>query len=496
MFSYPSPIGYLLLIFSCLLLTGNCIANPKSTVIRDVYIVSPVNQNPKSPHTVLIENGRVRAISRERLEGDKIIEGKGRFLIPGLIDSHVHLDSIPGYSGDDANLIAQAQARIPKSYLYFGFTTVLDLAAQPEFIARWNKQAIAPDARFCVPVSIANGYPLAWMPADQQFSPETSRYMLYDERQADVIPDSINPEEHRPRSLVKRIKADGAHCVKVFYETGFGRLKNLPVPTREMVNNLVTAAHAANLPVVLHGNSEAAYRFALETKVDFIAHGMWHWDKLTTASEQEQKRFFQRIVHSGKKIQPTIQVIHGEQELFNPEFFAHPDIKHVMPQTLIDWYKSDAGQWMKKQMAEEFDQIEKLDAPAQYSKVTNTYKKPLGQVTRFTQAIGKNQNTLIFGSDTPSGPFYTQFPGLNGRMEMQRWVDAGIDLVKVFNAFTIDNARAMGIDDDIGSVEVGKIANLLLLNQNPFDHIDAYDSIDTVILRGRMIKRCELSASR
>lgn len=478
-----------------LLMGGAPVVQSDSLAINNVHIVSSTGKKPDTRYNVLVEDGRISAISQEPLKADNIIDGDGRFLAPGLIDSHVHLDGIPGYqpaTDNNSVLAREARAQIPKSYLYFGFTTVLDLAAQPEFINRWNKQEIAPEARFCAPVPIPNGYPLAWLPEDQRYGPEASRYMLYDERQADVIPKTVKPKEHSPEAVVKRIKADGAVCVKVFYETGFGRLKNLPVPTRKMIDELVAAARNENLPVFFHGNSEAAYRFALDTDVDVIVHGMWHWDDLAEASEKEKNKFFSRVIQSGKKIQPTIQVIHGEREMFNPEFFSHPDIRHVMPQALIEWYRSDVGQWMKKTLGREFGEVDNLDERSLYQKVTDAYKKPLDRLNQFTRAVEEN---LIFGSDTPSGPFYTQFPGLNGRLEIQRWIKAGVGPITLFNALTLGNARVMGLEEELGSVEVGKVANLLLMTENPLLSEEAYDSIEIVILRGRAINRQELSSS-
>jgi len=108
--------------------------------------------------------------------------------------------------------------------------------------------------------------------------------------------------------------------------------------------------------------------------------------------------------------------------------------------------------------------------------------------------LAQQKPLLIFGSDTPSGPIYTQFPGLNGRQEMQRWIDMGISLPKLFQAMTIGNAKKIGLDRNIGSVATNKAADLLLLSKNPLTDITAYDSINWVILKGKPIARTTLSA--
>lgn len=77
---------------------------------------------------------------------------------------------------------------------------------------------------------------------------------------------------------------------------------------------------------------------------------------------------------------------------------------------------------------------------------------------------------------------------------MNNWIAAGVSKEKLFRALTIDNARVLGLENKVGTVEAGKIANLLLLRANPLESIEAYDTIDTVLLHGRPIPRAELSA--
>jgi imidazolonepropionase-like amidohydrolase len=101
---------------------------------------------------------------------------------------------------------------------------------------------------------------------------------------------------------------------------------------------------------------------------------------------------------------------------------------------------------------------------------------------------------LIFGSDTPGVDGFGNPPGLNGRLELQNWADAGVPLPMILRAATIDNARALGLSRELGSIEVGKRADLLLLKHNPLSNISAYDSIETIFLNGEPIAREALRA--
>jgi imidazolonepropionase-like amidohydrolase len=113
-------------------------------------------------------------------------------------------------------------------------------------------------------------------------------------------------------------------------------------------------------------------------------------------------------------------------------------------------------------------------------------------VTRF---LAQNKARLLFGTDTPAAPIYTNPPGLNGFYEMRRWIAAGVTTQQLFRAATIDNARVMQLDHDIGTIEKGKRAHLLLLRANPLESVEAYNTIDAVFMGGRLIPRETLSAA-
>ena len=104
------------------------------------------------------------------------------------------------------------------------------------------------------------------------------------------------------------------------------------------------------------------------------------------------------------------------------------------------------------------------------------------------------QSRSTVGSDTPSDPTYANPPGLNGRLEMDNWITAGVTPLQLFNAATVHNASFFGLDSEIGTIEAGKRADLLLLGENPLDSVAAYDSIEYVIIGGRAIPRSSLSA--
>jgi imidazolonepropionase-like amidohydrolase len=456
---------------------------PDTLLIREVYLVSAEAQISAAPVNVLIKNGRISAIGSKEYPAAQILEGKGQYLIPGLIDTHVHLDGVPGFTptnDTESAIYQQALTQIPRSYLYFGFTNVLDLASTKEAIAQWNNQPLAPHANFCAPVPIPGGYPLAMMPEEMQAS---IRHLLHDHHSHPHKPGST---DQTPHQIIEKISTEDAICVKIFYEKGFGPMRNLPVPSQKIIRELVSAAQDHSLPVYLHGNSASAYEFGLATGVDMMVHGLWHKETLT---EQQLDKLADSIAKAGIAVQPTVQVLFGEQELFNPNFFNDPQSRAAVPASLLAWYQTEAGQWMTNMIGEDFSSGKAITDAERYQRVTNAYAPILNNVVEFSRKLKARKAPLVFGSDTPSGPIYTQFPGLNGHLEIQRWHQLGIELPEIFRALTINNARVLGAEKDLGSIEPGKMANLLLLDKNPLIDISAYDSIKWVILKGQPIMR-------
>jgi imidazolonepropionase-like amidohydrolase len=91
--------------------------------------------------------------------------------------------------------------------------------------------------------------------------------------------------------------------------------------------------------------------------------------------------------------------------------------------------------------------------------------------------VAQRHAWLLFGTDTPSSPTYANPPGLNGWMEMRHLADAGVTPEQILQAATLSNAHALKLDREIGTVQIGKRANLLLVRANPRKTIEAYQEI-------------------
>ena len=467
--------------------------------IEHVTVVSPERTQALPDANVTLHEGRIAAIVPAAKDtggghaGARTIGGRGLYLVPGLIDSHVHLGAIPGMTDEQERAhpdIAQAaREQIPRSYLYFGFTTLIDLISTPQDMARWKSHEPVPDTYFCGGAALLDGYPMNYVPKPQRYA--RMPYMIV-EPDSGPLPPGVDPSAHTPQAVIARMKSDGAICAKTFFERGFGGVHDLPVPKPETIRSLVAAAHAAGLAVLLHANSAEAQTFGLDTGVDILAHGLWNADETAAPGELTPavQSILDRVVATRTGWQPTLQVLQGLGDLFNPAFLSDPRLARVLPRSLIDWYGTPEGQWFRDVIAADLPKADPGEA------LRRGLAVPIARVAAATGYLAKHNARLLFGTDTPSAPTYANPPGLNGWLEMHRLIDAGLAPAQIFEAATLSNARALKLDHEIGTVEVGKRANLLLVRANPRQTVEAYAGIVEVILGGRVLDPATLAASR
>ncbi|NHZ38772.1 amidohydrolase family protein [Massilia aquatica] len=464
------------------------------TWIANVKLVSPERLDRIETGSVLIEGGRIarveRGPSRPAPAGASVVDGKGYYLTPGLIDSHVHLHVVPGMSmeqGASGDSLARAYfLQLPRSFLYYGFTTVIDLAVSDYgMIERLRKEPLHPDVFHCgEALVLANGYPMSFFSPDKRF--QSFGNYLFDPAMPTVVPAQFAPSAHTVAAGVARVAKAGGICVKTHFERGFGAERNLPVMSRAKFAEVRAAVTQAGKVLITHANSFEAQSFAVAGGADVLAHGMWHWGALNGQAglPQEIKALLDKIVDQRTGYQPTMQVLYGLRAYVEPGYLDDPALRKVVPAALLAWFSTPQGQWFKPEVTdgeEDAAVMQGMEGPLRRQRAVVAY------------LAGRDAN-FVFGSDTPSSPTYGNLPGLNGYREMRQLHAAGMSLAQIFKAATMNNARTFGLDRELGSIEVGKAANLLLLKTSPLDDISAYDSVVTVWVRGQQTAREALAA--
>lgn len=462
-------------------------------VIENVNIISAHTQSSVSPQRqmhVAIIDGRISQISPSKIAktiGEQRIDGKGQFLVPGIMDSHVHVSSVPGMGfGEDpvtkqnAALAERYFTQQPNSLLYHGVTQILD----PNPGANWQKFTRTnthPDFFRCEVITSTQSFPFVEKP--RKNAAAIFKYLV-DENNTN------SKATNSPESLVKAIAQSGAICVKLYFEDGYGNASQWPLLPQPIIKRIVQAAHQHHLPVLAHANALDMYQAAIQSDVDVIAHGMWNWGKERWAGKMPEAITSVLKQLNAKDIgyMPTLRLMSGLGELMVPDTLANPAYLNVTPKPLLNWYRQPAADWFKQELIAGFDHLpaNKIAEIIQYGQLTKGR-----QVMQYLHQSGK---PLLLGSDTPGSPSFINQPGLTTFLEMKAMADADIPLADILAAATINNARRFNLDSRYGSVEVGKVANLLLLKANPLKTIEAWDKISQVILGGQVLQRETLKA--
>lgn len=469
--------------------------DPDRIWITDAIIISPENLDHVEKGSVLIEDGRIARVERtqeaKKPDGATVVPGNGQYLIPGLMDSHVHVTSIPGMGPDQEKtqewMVKSYLKQLPRSYLYYGNTTLVDLVAtDPQELNDFRHEPLHPDLYDCNPsMPLANGYPMSFAPPQVRF--KLFPNFISDPKQAASIPAEYKPEDHTPAADVARVKAAGGICVKTFFERGFGPQRNLPVMNPEMLAQVRNAATDNGLVLMMHANSFEAQKFAVAGNVDVIAHGLWNWGDLDKSNNlpDEIRKLLDEIVKKRIGYQPTIQVLYGLEAYFNPEYLRNPAIAKIVPKAMIEWFNSPEGKWFGKEVND--------GGTPDALEMQRFEQGPIRHVRQVVAYLASKDANFLFGTDTPSAPTYGNLPGLNAFLEMQQLQKAGMSLKQIFRAATISNARQFNLESHIGTIKPGKVANLVLMTKNPLETIEAYDSITTVFVHGKPISRKDLA---
>jgi imidazolonepropionase-like amidohydrolase len=461
------------------------------TVIENVTLISPERNTPLLHADVVIRNARIAEIGTNLVAGPhaRRIDGSGRFLIPGLIDSHVHAGHSAALDDDaiDAHpeLWAAYRAQVPRAYLAFGFTSIVDLDVTPADQVWFEGTALHPRFYSCGEgIKVAGGY-MAFN-VSQPSSPGFPN-LVYEPNEAEHWPKSLDPGDYTAERAVSRAADAGAICVKAFVESGFGMF-HWPYLHTETLQKIQAAARERKLVLMVHANSVDSWQSALDAHPDIIAHGLWVWpgDFGNSVPPPAASSVITTAARSGTHVQPTLQTIAGESAMIDPSLLDDPRLAMSLPPGVIAYLRSAEGVKARTAL---LDGYRKASPPPGFEPLL---KAGIERTRATFKIMLQDHVSLIFGSDTPGVDGFGNPPGLNGRLELQDWADAGAPLALILRAATLDNAAALGLSHELGSIEAGKRADLLLLKENPLTNVSAFDSIETIFLNGEPIARQSL----
>lgn len=393
--------------------------------------------------------------------GMELFDAQNKFIMPGLFDVHVHLAPhmhlLDGSATPSDSLAGKAAL---EQFVRYGVTTVLafggggsndEQAAEYKRLERSNA-IVAPWLFATGDVITAPGsHPITTI---MRLSADTGPERLH---KAGV---TVVTDDDDPKSLIANKKLMGLDGVKIILESGPPPWHPNPRLSVKAAGKIIEQANRQGLPVYAHAHAYEEFTDAVQLGVKGIMHGVQ--DSLI-----HDRQLIERLKQEEIWYTPTLSVIWGFQVLKAPERLDDGFLQAGVSRRAIRYLENPLFRFGFGQTLRGYDLSGWLETNMQ-------------NLARL-QKEGVN---IALGTDA-STPF--NFPGYSAHIEMELMSRAGLSNAEILRIATLNGARFLGIEDQVGTIAPGKIANLLLLNDNPLTAIRHTRGIHRVVLKGKVI---------
>lgn len=442
-------------------------------VVSDVTILNLEDGSLSTHKDVVVADGIITAILTTRgsraWQGSEVVDGHGKFLMPGMWDMHTH--------------IKHPDVDFPV-YLANGVLGIRSMGGEQDKVFAWD--AKLKDGSLLGPLAFVSGPIL------------------------DCIGGPVEPKSYgvfisnaeQGRAEVDTLKARGADFVKVYdglsrdsYFAIAAESKKVGLPFAGHVPNEVTileAVHAGQRSIehgIEHrGESTAEEELIARRKTDdyfdkamrthdytLIPEGIAREGKIWQEhfSQPRADALYRALAQNGTYLCPTL--VTERWGAYGDELANTSDVRqqYIDPATLPYWQPS-------------MNMLTKYRTPAYKQWFETKYKTLLEQIPR-QQALGVQ---LLAGTDLTI-PFI--YPGSSVHDEIRLFAQAGITPLQALQTATTRPVAFFGLQQSLGSVAVGKKAELVLMDGNPLQNLDYLDRISAVLTHKRAILRPELN---
>ena len=407
------------------------------TLIQAGRLLDRPGQAPRGPSTIVVRDGRIVEIrdgfvDASAFPGATVIDQRDRFVLPGLIDSHVHLVSDLGgqagfLSGVTENLPTHAYraAENAEKTLMAGFTTVRNLGDGGGVTLALRDATAAhrlPGPRIidaAESISTTSGH-------------MDGRLGFNDDFRDDIPHDNVCNGVESCREAVRIQIGRGANVIKIATTGGVNSRIGAGLGAQmfeDEARALIETAHLYGLKVAVHAHGADGINMALRLGADSIEHG--------TIFDDETIGLFRR---SGAYYVPTLSTVNGYIERLAADPNAYPP--EVLPK--IRWRISITGQSLERAV-------------------------PAGV-------------RIAFGTDAGVSKH-----GRNAD-EFALMVQHGMTPMSAIQAATVNAADLLGLSAEIGTLEAGKRADIVAVDGDPLTDVSVLTSMDFVMRDGRVYR--------
>lgn len=447
-------------------------ASPPDLVIQNVTVIDAVN-GVREDRTVVVDAGRIvrvaEASASESIDAVEVVDGTGRYLIPGLWDFHVHL------TYDDR--FTQAMSGL---FLSHGITSIRDTGGLLENVLPVVEDleaagAIAPRVFFAGPLL-------------------DGQHVVYDgvDRAALGI---ANPDVETARANVADLAAAGADFIKIYElvspevfhaladaadERGLPIDAHVPLSmlARDVAPRVGSLEHLRNIEMDCAANADEllAARQAMLSAADVGSGGdlrarMHDAQRLPAVAAYDGGRCRDVLASMTSTIQvPTLRL--NALGLQSP--FDRGDWDAALERTPV----AAADAW--RAAAEEQRSAAQRGGPPVRDTTFGAWS------LRLVGQMHEQGVPLAAGTDTPIG---YAIPGYSLHSELELLVRAGLSPLEALHAATVRPAEFFGLEGEMGTVEEGRLADLVLLGANPLDDIANTRTVEAVVSKGTLLTR-------
>jgi imidazolonepropionase-like amidohydrolase len=408
---------------------------PPALAIRGVTVVDVAGGPSLAGMTVVITGDRITALGPEAVvpPGARVVDGQGRYLIPGLWDMHMHLTYTK-------------TAALP-ALIANGVTGVRDLGGLLREIDEW---------RTAIELGRLVG------PRIVRAGPQVNgkAFNFHQLAVADAA---------EARAAVRALHLAGVDLIKIHRATSreaffaiMTEAKWLKIPVSGHISRTVTPEEASDAGQASFDHVDTLFEGTFATKVGEGNLG----EAIARFRAEEAPALFARLARNGTAVTPVLSVIEGAQDI--DAMLADPRQK----------YSSAYSRRITVALAERSRPSRTPESVAG----DRRYFEELLAVVRLLRDAGV---TLMTGTDVASA---VVFPGFSVHDEMALLVRAGLTPLEALQAGTRNPARFLK-RADLGTVEVGRLADLVLLDADPLQDIRNTQRIHAVVVNGKLFDR-------
>ncbi len=439
--------GIILLLLSALSMQAEVL------LLRNFTLIDGNGGKPQAMASMLVTDGRITAIGRnlKAPQGAKEIDLTGKFIIPGIIAGHSHLGNTKGFVQDPKNFTREnAEAQL-KNFASYGVTTVFSMGTDQSPVWAIRKEQRAGRPTYTRIFTAGRGF------TGKNGYPTSAQGMK-------GVPYEIETADQARKAVDEQAKI-GADLIKIWMDDHLGKEQKI---SQELSKAIIDQAHKHNMKVAAHIFYREDARALINSGLDMIVHSV---------RDKPVDRDLIDLMKTKGAWQGAATLAREISMFYYAD--AHPFLDDPFFQRGVGGANSEIVQRMK---SSSFQQSQKLDPDhSLYPEFLKTAQQNLKKLYDAGVKIG-------FGSD--SGP-PLRFQGYFEHWEMELMNQAGLKPEEIIPIATRNTAQCMGLIKDLGTLEKGKWADLVVLSKNPLSDIKNTRTIDMTMIAGNVVYRAD-----